>query len=43
MGDGHHLRKVDHCHLVFIIEQQIELVEVAVNQAVAGQTDNQLH
>ena len=40
---GHHLWEVDQRHMILVVDHQVELVEVAVDQAVIGQFDQQLH
>ena len=40
---GDHLREVVHRHVVVAVEHEVELVEVAVNEAVVGQLHDQLH
>ena len=43
MWGGHHLREVDHCYVVLVIQHEVELVEVSMNQAMIGQFDYELH
>ena len=43
MRDGNHLRKVDDGRLVFVADENVEFVKVAVNQAVVTEFHNQRH
>jgi 2-keto-4-pentenoate hydratase len=38
-----HLREVDHRDVLLLVHQQVELVEVAVDEAVLGHPHNQVH
>ena len=40
VGRGHHLRKVDHGDLFVLANHQVELVEVAMDEAVLRKLDN---
>lgn len=43
MRSGHHLREVNHCYVVLVIQHKVELVKISMNQAMIGQFDNKLH
>ncbi len=43
MGGGHHLRKVNQNWGAFFLDENIELVKVAVNEAVSGQAYDKIH
>ena len=43
MWRGQHLREVDQCYVVLVIQHEVELIKVAVNQAVIAQFDYELH
>jgi hypothetical protein len=43
VGRGDHLREIDDGDLLVVGYEEVELVEVAVNQSVAGQQYDQLH
>jgi hypothetical protein len=40
---GDHLGKVNESYLVLIVQDYIELIEVAVNETVVAQVNNQIH
>ena len=37
------MRKIDEGHLVFVVQHNVELVEIAVYKTVIGQVDDQVH
>ena len=43
VGCGDHLWEVNDCWLVFGIQEDIELVKVTMDEAIAGQLDNEVH
>ena len=43
MRRAHHLREIDESHRVLIAQDQIELIEIAVDQAMVAQFHNQIH
>ena len=43
MGGGDHLGEVNHSDVVFVVQHEVKLVEVAVDEAVVPQLDKQLH
>lgn len=43
MWRGDHLRKVDHCDVVFVIQHEVELIEISMDEAVIGQFHDQIH
>lgn len=43
VADRHHLREVNYRHLLIVVDQQVELIEVAMDEALAGQAADELH
>ena len=43
MGCGDHLGEVNEGDAVLVVQHQVKLVEVAVDQAMAGQPQDQIH
>jgi len=43
MRSGHNLRKINQNRSTVFMHQQIKLVEIAVNQARTGQSNDQVH
>lgn len=43
VASRHHLREVDEGEPLLLVDEKVELVEVAVDEAVPGQADDHLH
>ena len=43
MRHRHHLREIDQCVFAPLVNEDIKLVEVAMNKSIGGQTDNDVH
>lgn len=43
VADRHHLREVNDRHLLVVVDQQVEFIEVTMDEALAGQAADELH